>query len=138
MHAAGFNLGYFPTKKDFTFNAYEAKTELATAASILSLKQDELIKHYELNKYEKQDTFKFFKELVDKHVRPTLHTKDKIEVDIRLDTGIINTVKVLSYNIILLYKGGEIVGTVKFSNTEKADFNEVTKGINELILKITK
>ena len=137
MYAAGFKMGYFPTKKDFTFNAYEAKTELATAASILSLKQDEVIKHYELNKYEKQDTFKFFKELVDKHIRPALHTKDKIELDIRLDAGTINTLKVLSYDIILLYKGDEIVGTVKFSNTEKANLEELANGINNLILEIT-
>lgn len=140
MHASGFKLGYFPTKKDFTFNAYEAKIELASNASILSreFETSDYVKHYELNKYEKQDTFKFFKELVGKHIRPAIKTKDKIEVDIRLDAGTINTVKVLSYDIILLYKADEIVGTVKFSNTEKADLNELTNGINELILEITK
>lgn len=138
MFAQGFNLGYSPDKQDFTFNTYEAKTELRLKGSLLSraFQHDEVINHYELHQYEKQDTFKFFKELVDKYIRPSLKSREKIQVDIRLDAGIIDDVKVISYDLILLYRDKKLVGTIQCEKINKTDTTELVKDVNELIVEV--
>ena len=138
MFAQGFNLGYSPDKQEFTFNTYEAKTELRLKGSLLSraFQHDEVINHYELHQYEKQDTFKFFKELVDTHIRPSLKSREKIQVDIRLDAGIIDNVKVISYDLILLYRDKKLIGTIQCEKINKTDTTNLVNGVNELIVEI--